>query len=153
MYPLRFEPPSHLPAPSHPSRLIQSSCLCFLSHTANSHWLSYFTYDNVSFHPTLSIHLTLPPLLPRSISQGSFFNWFSFFFFCWIFIALLAVSGCGVWCAGFPWRWSLFLWIMGCRCFTGFWSCGSWARGHKFQELWCTGLVALQQEGSSQTRF
>ena len=26
----------------------------------------YFTYDNVSFHVTLSIHLTLPPLSPYS---------------------------------------------------------------------------------------
>ena len=29
------------PCPSHPSRLIQSPCLSFLRHTANSHWLSY----------------------------------------------------------------------------------------------------------------
>ena len=28
------------PAPSHPSRLIQNPCLSFLSHRANSHWLS-----------------------------------------------------------------------------------------------------------------
>ena len=28
------------PSPSHPSRLIQSPCLSFLSRTANSHWLS-----------------------------------------------------------------------------------------------------------------
>ena len=28
------------PSPSQPSRLIQSPCLSFLSHTANSHWLS-----------------------------------------------------------------------------------------------------------------
>ena len=28
------------PSPSHPSRLIQSPCLSFLSHTANSRWLS-----------------------------------------------------------------------------------------------------------------
>ena len=28
------------PSPSHPSRLIQSPCLSFLSHTANSYWLS-----------------------------------------------------------------------------------------------------------------
>ena len=28
------------PAPSYPSRLIQSPCLSFLSHTVNSHWLS-----------------------------------------------------------------------------------------------------------------
>jgi len=27
-------------SPPHPSRLIQSPCLSFLSHTANSHWLS-----------------------------------------------------------------------------------------------------------------
>ena len=47
-------------SPSHPSRFIQNSCLSFLSHTANSHWLSvYFTYDNVSFCVTLSIYLTL----------------------------------------------------------------------------------------------
>ena len=29
-----------IPFPSHPSRLIQSPCLSFLSHTANSCWLS-----------------------------------------------------------------------------------------------------------------
>ena len=29
-----------IPSPSHPSRLIQSPCLSFLSHTANSCWLS-----------------------------------------------------------------------------------------------------------------
>ena len=28
------------PSPSHPSRLIQSPCLSFLSHTASSHWPS-----------------------------------------------------------------------------------------------------------------
>ena len=28
------------PSPSHPSRLIQSPCLSFLSHTTNSYWLS-----------------------------------------------------------------------------------------------------------------
>ena len=32
-----FEPPSHL---SHPSTLVQSPCLSFLSHIAKSHWLS-----------------------------------------------------------------------------------------------------------------
>ena len=34
------EPPSHLPPQPTPSRLIQSPCLSFLSHTANSCWLS-----------------------------------------------------------------------------------------------------------------
>ena len=54
------------PSPSHPSRLIQSPCLSFLSHTANSRWLS-LTYGNVSFHVTLSIHLTLSSPLSMSI--------------------------------------------------------------------------------------
>ena len=36
IYPLSFVTPS----PSQPSRLIQSPCLSFLSHTPNSHWLS-----------------------------------------------------------------------------------------------------------------
>ena len=54
------------PSPSHPSRLTQSPCLSFLSHTA-----IYFPYGNVSFHVTLSIHLTLSSLLPRSISLYS----------------------------------------------------------------------------------
>ena len=32
------------PTLTHPSRLIQSPCLSFLSHTANSHWLSIFVW-------------------------------------------------------------------------------------------------------------
>ena len=54
--------------PSHLSRLIQSSCLSFLSHTANSRWLSIL--HMVSFHVTLCIHLTLSPL-PMSINLFS----------------------------------------------------------------------------------
>ena len=54
--------------PSHPSRLIKSPCLSFLSHTANSHWLSVL---HISFHVTLSIHLTLSSPLPKSISLFS----------------------------------------------------------------------------------
>ena len=39
IYPLPFEPPSHLPP--HPTPLgWYSPCLSFLSHTANFHWLS-----------------------------------------------------------------------------------------------------------------
>ena len=38
IYPLPFEPPSNLLP--HPTSLIQSPCLSFLSHTANSGWLS-----------------------------------------------------------------------------------------------------------------
>ena len=70
IYPLPFEPPSHLP-PSHPSRLIQSPFLSFLSHIANSPLAIYFTYGNVSFHVTLCIHLTLSSPLPVSISLFS----------------------------------------------------------------------------------
>ena len=36
-------------SPSHPSRLIQSPCLSFLSHTANSRWLSIFHPANFAF--------------------------------------------------------------------------------------------------------
>ena len=52
------------PCPSHSSRLMQSPCLSFLRH--NSKFLSaiYFTYGNVSFPITLSIHLILFSLLP-----------------------------------------------------------------------------------------
>ena len=61
------------PSPSHPSRLLQSSCLSFLSHTANSHWplAIHFTHGNVSFHVTLSVRLTLSSPLPMSISLFS----------------------------------------------------------------------------------
>ena len=49
------------PSPSHPSRLIQSPCLSFLSHTANSHWL--FILHMVINFPCYSFH-TSHPLLP-----------------------------------------------------------------------------------------
>jgi len=50
------------PFPSHPSKLIQSLCLSFLSHTYRFPFAIYFTYGNVSFHLTLSIYLTLSSL-------------------------------------------------------------------------------------------
>ena len=37
-------------SPSHPSRLIQSPCLSFLSHTANSHWLSILYMVSSNFN-------------------------------------------------------------------------------------------------------
>ena len=74
---IRISPPFWTSLPSlslsHPSRLIRSPCLSFLSHTANSCWLIYFTYGNVSFHVTLSLHLTLSSPLPMSISLFSLF--------------------------------------------------------------------------------
>ena len=52
------------PSPSHHSRLIQSPCLSFLSHTANSHWLSIL-------HMVMQVSMLLfpytslsPPLSP-----------------------------------------------------------------------------------------
>ena len=53
-------PPS--PAPSHPSRLTQSPCLSFLSHRANSHWLSIL-------HMVMYVSLLLSPYLPTSPSS------------------------------------------------------------------------------------
>ena len=66
-----------LPSPTtfYVSRGIQNPCLSFLSHifaVSNSKFLLdiYFTYSNVSFHVTLSKHLTFsspsPPLSPCS---------------------------------------------------------------------------------------
>ena len=69
--PLRTSLPS--PSASHPSRLTQSPGLSFLSHTANSCWLSFFTYGNASFHFTLSIHLTLSSPFSMSVSLLSMF--------------------------------------------------------------------------------
>ena len=46
-------------SPTHPSGLTRSPCVSFLSHTANSRWLSVI-FGNVSFNVTLSTHLTLP---------------------------------------------------------------------------------------------
>ena len=53
------------PSPSHPSRLIQHPCLSFLSHTANSHWLSLLQVPHISktiwyllsIIPWISIHI------------------------------------------------------------------------------------------------
>ena len=50
-----------LPCPYHPSRLIQSPCLSFLSHAANSCWLSIL--HMVCKFPCYSFH-TSHPLLP-----------------------------------------------------------------------------------------
>ena len=52
------------PAPSYPSRLIQSPCLSFLSQTENSPWLIYFTYGNVSSMFLFPYISPSPPLSP-----------------------------------------------------------------------------------------
>ena len=57
------------PTPSHPSRLLQSLSLSFLSHTANSHWL-FYTWQCICFYVILSIRPTLSffPRHPTTIS-------------------------------------------------------------------------------------
>ena len=55
IHPLPFETPS----PSHPSRLIQSPCLSFLSHTANSPWLSIL-------HMVMKVSMLLVPYISPS---------------------------------------------------------------------------------------
>ena len=49
------------PSPSHLPRLLQSPCLSSLIHIANSYWLSILIWEYISFHVTLSIHLTFSP--------------------------------------------------------------------------------------------
>ena len=57
------------PSPAHTSRLIQSPCLSFLSHTANSHWPSIL-------HVVMSVSMLLlhtsPPPLPLPMSTSLF---------------------------------------------------------------------------------
>ena len=97
---------------------------------------------------------------------------FLFFFpFLFIFLAMLgprcyagfllvAASGgySSLWCIGFSLRWLLLFQSMGSR-HEGFSSCGTWAQQlwlagsrAQAQQLWHTGLVALQHVGSSPTR-
>ena len=60
-------PPISLP--SHPSRLIQSPCLSLQQPYSKFLSAIYFTYGNVNFHVTLSIHLTLSSPLPILLIQ------------------------------------------------------------------------------------
>ena len=70
IYPLPFETPSHLPP--HPTPLGWYRALFEFPEPYSKFPLAiYFTYGNVSFHVTLSIHLTLSSPLPMSISLFS----------------------------------------------------------------------------------
>ena len=105
---------------------------------------------------------------PTYFQLGNFFLIYLFYFYfwlCWGFVAgrglsLVAASGgySPLRCTGFSLRWLILLWSTGSRC-TGFSSCGMWAQqlwlvGSRVQaqQVWCTGLVALQHVGSSRTR-
>ena len=52
--PLPLKPPSHSPPHVTPLGCHRASPLGSLHHTANSHWLFYFTYGNAWFNTTLS---------------------------------------------------------------------------------------------------
>ena len=67
IYPL----PVKAPSPFHPSSLIQSLCFEFPEPYRKFPLAIYFIYGNVSFHVTLSLHLTLSSPLPMSISLFS----------------------------------------------------------------------------------
>ena len=66
--PLLTELPSYLPPPSHPSRLLQSTRLSSLHHTANSHQLYILHIICVYFSATLSIHPTIS--FPRCVHKS-----------------------------------------------------------------------------------
>ena len=63
-----ISPPFGNTSPSHPSRLIQSPCLSFLCHTANSPWLSIL--HMVIRYPCYCFY-TSHPLLPSSHVHNS----------------------------------------------------------------------------------
>ena len=70
IYPLLFETSSHLPP--HPTPLDWYRAPFEFPEPYSKFLLAiYFTYGNVSFHVTLSIHLTLSSPLPMSISLFS----------------------------------------------------------------------------------
>ena len=62
-----------LPPTSHPSRLLQSSSLSSLSHTANSHWLSILHMVMYMF-PCYSLNLSHPLLPPHPSVSTSLFS-------------------------------------------------------------------------------
>ena len=70
IYPLPFEPPSHLPPHFTPQIYIEPLSE-FPDPQSKFSVAIYFTYGNVSFHVTLCIHLTLSSPLPMSISLFS----------------------------------------------------------------------------------
>ena len=83
---------------------------------------------------------------------------FFYFWLSWVFVVVLglslvvAIGGYSLLrCAGFSLRWLLLLWSMGSRR-VGFSSCSTRVVEHRPQQLWRTGLVALQHVGSSRTR-
>ena len=101
--------------------MIQSTCLSFLSHTANCCWLSIL--HNVTFQVTLSIHLTLSSPLPMSISLFSMSvspllpcKWILQDAFSRFHTPALASSPCTF----VLWKWFLFLNFMSFKLFCSF---------------------------------
>ena len=84
IYPLPFEPPSHLPP--HPTPLGSYRAPVWVSLVIQHIPVGYFTYSNINCHATLSIHLTLAsPLHIPLIFLGKYIKWgflvFVIFFF------------------------------------------------------------------------
>ena len=65
------------PTPSHPSRLSQSTGLSSLIHTANSHWLSIFTYGSAYFSTLFSPFVPTSPSHPHCVHKSDLHVWVS----------------------------------------------------------------------------
>ena len=71
---LPMSPPREHPSPFHPSRLLPSPSLSFLSHTASSHWLSILhvvMYVSWLLSPSLSPSPSSLPTTSRSLCSVS----------------------------------------------------------------------------------
>ena len=68
---IHISPPSWTflpsPTPFHPSRMLQSTSLSPLCHTADSHWLSILHMVIYNIHATLSVHPSLS--FPHSVHK------------------------------------------------------------------------------------
>ena len=132
-------------------------------------WSMFFLYEFLFVHLYgKELHKLQFIRLERSFTFfkiNLFILLFVYFWLRWVFVAmcglsLVAASGgySSLWCVGFSLQWLLLLQSTGSRC-AGFSSCGTWAQQlwlvgfrAQAQQLWRTGLVALQHVASSQTR-
>ena len=117
--------------------------------TNNKNEYKYYLQFTYYFHTTYDVYYTTRQIM---------------LLFFWLHQVFIAVRGLSLTafsslrCAGFSLQWLLLLWSSGSR-HVGFSSCGmqaqqSWLAGSRAQaqQFQCTGLVALQHVGSSQTR-
>ena len=132
----------------------------YFIHSINNVYVSIPVSQFVPPHP-------FPPWYPYICSlclclYFFFFNinlfYFIYFWLHWVFVAVRGLSPVAasrghssLRCMGFSLWWLLLLRSMGSRC-AGFSSCWLVGSRAQVQQLWCTGSVALQHVGSSQTR-